>query len=36
MSPAPHRIDNLEVEKLEMMDFPFIEVVCVNTKGGAE
>lgn len=35
MNPAPHRIDNLEIEKLEMIDFFFIEVIYLSIKGGA-
>lgn len=35
MSPAPRRIDNLEIEKLELMNFVSIEVIYLNTKGGA-
>ena len=34
MNPASHRIDNREIEKLKMMDFFFIEVICLSTKGG--
>jgi len=35
MNPAPHRINNLELEKFEMMDFFFTKVIYMNTKGGA-
>lgn len=45
MNPAPRRINNLEIEKLELMNFVSIEVIYLNpapqrgarmnTKGGA-
>lgn len=35
MNPAPHRIDNLETEKIKIMDFFFVEIICLNIKGGA-
>lgn len=35
MNPATHKIDNLEIKKLKIMDFFFIEVICLSTKGGA-
>lgn len=35
MNPAPHRIGNLEIEKLELIDFLVIKVICLATKGGA-
>lgn len=35
MSPAPHKIGNFEIKKLELMDFLFIKIICLTTKGGA-
>lgn len=34
MNPAPHGIDNHEIEKLKIMDFFFVEVIYLITKGG--
>ena len=35
MNPAPHRIDNLEIEKFELIDFLTIKAFYLVTKGGA-
>lgn len=45
MNPAPHggarvnlpfrRIDNLEIKKFNVMTLFLVEIICLNTEGGA-